>query len=114
SNAREAMPFGGTLSISVENVTENPKDELPFLERDYVRILLEDTGIGIPKNQLRKIFDPYYTTKPLGAQKGLGLGLAICYSIIRKHNGFIDVVSNVDSGTKVTVYLPAIRNDSDP
>lgn len=114
SNAREAMPFGGTLSISVENVTENPKDELPFLERDYVRILLEDTGIGISKNELRKIFDPYYTTKPLGAQKGLGLGLAICYSIIKKHNGFIDVVSNVDSGTKVTVYLPATRNDSDP
>jgi len=113
-NAREAMPAGGTLNISAENVTENPKDELFFLERDYVRILLEDTGIGIPKNQLRKIFDPYYTTKPLGAQKGMGLGLAICYSIIKKHNGFIDVVSNVDSGTKVNVYLPAARNDCDP
>lgn len=113
-NAREAMPSGGTLSISLENVTENPKDELPFLERDYVRISLEDTGIGIPKNQIRKIFDPYYTTKPLGIQKGMGLGLALCYSIIKKHNGFIEVTSNVNSGTKVNVYLPALRNDVDP
>jgi PAS domain S-box-containing protein len=113
SNAREAMPSGGILSISVENVTENPKDELPFLERDYVRISIEDTGSGIPKNQLQKIFDPYYTTKPLGTQKGMGLGLAICYSIVKEHNGFIDVESNVDSGTKVNVYLPALRNDAD-
>jgi len=112
SNAREAMPSGGNLSISMENVTENPKDELPFLERDYVRISIEDTGSGIPKNQLQRIFDPYYTTKPLGTQKGMGLGLAICYSIVKKHNGFIDVESSVDSGTKVNIYLPALRNDS--
>lgn len=113
-NACEAMPSGGVLLISMENVTENPKDELPFLERDYVRISLEDSGPGIPENQLRKIFDPYYTTKPLGVQKGMGLGLAICYSIIKKHKGFIDVVSNIDSGTKVNVYLPAVENDADP
>lgn len=114
SNAAEAMPNGGSLSISAVNVTESPKDELPFLEREYVRISLADTGIGIPKNQIRKIFDPYYTTKPLGIQKGMGLGLAICYSIIKRHNGFIEVISNVDSGTNVNVYLPALRKDADP
>jgi len=107
SNAREAMPSGGTLKITIENVTANPKDELPLLERDYVCISIEDSGSGIPKNHLQRIFDPYYTTKPLGIQKGMGLGLAICYSIIKKHDGFIDVESSVDTGTKVSVYLPS-------
>jgi PAS domain S-box-containing protein len=111
SNAREAMPSGGALKISAENVTANPKDELPLLERDYVRISAEDTGSGIPKDQLQRIFDPYYTTKPLGVQKGMGLGLAICYSIIKKHDGFIDVESIIDAGTRVSVYLPAAMND---
>ena len=112
-NARESMPLGGAVSISVENVTENPKDELPFLERDYVRVSIKDTGSGIPQSQLQRIFEPYFSTKPLGTQKGMGLGLAICYSIVKKHHGFIEVESNVDSGTKVNVYLPAARNDSD-
>jgi len=110
SNAREAMPSGGSLKILVENVTANPKDELPLLERDYVRISAEDTGPGIPKNQLQRIFDPYYTTKPLGIQKGMGLGLAICYSIIKKHDGFIDVESTVNEGTKLSIYLPSATN----
>jgi len=110
TNAREAMTSGGTLKITIDNVTANPKDELPLLERDYVRISFEDSGSGIPKNQLQKIFDPYYTTKPLGIQKGMGLGLAICYSIIKKHDGFIDVESSVNSGTKVSVYLPSANH----
>jgi two-component system, cell cycle sensor histidine kinase and response regulator CckA len=111
SNAREAMPSGGTLTISAENVKANPKDELPLLERNYVCISIEDTGLGIPKNHLQRIFDPYYTTKPLGIQKGMGLGLAICYSIIKKHDGFIDVESSVEAGTKVSIFLPAAGND---
>ena len=93
SNAREAMMSGGSLTISVENVTASPKDELPLLERNYVRVSIEDTGSGIPKNYLQRIFDPYFTTKPLGVQKGMGLGLAICYSIVKKHEGFLDVQS---------------------
>jgi PAS domain S-box-containing protein len=114
SNAREAMPTGGTLTISAENVKANPKDELPLLERHYVRTSVKDTGLGIPKNHLQRIFDPYYTTKPLGIQKGMGLGLAICYSIIKKHDGFIDVESSVEAGTQVSVYLPAARIDAVP
>ena len=109
SNAREAMPSGGTLTISAENVKANPKDALFLLERNYVRISIEDTGLGIPKNHLQRIFDPYYTTKPLGIQKGMGLGLAICYSIIKKHDGFIDVESSVEAGTKVSIYLPVFE-----
>lgn len=107
SNAREAMPSGGILKVTVDNVTASPKDELPLLERDYVRISVEDSGKGIPNNHLQRIFDPYYTTKPLGTQKGMGLGLAISYAIIKKHDGFIDVESSVDTGTKVSIYLPS-------
>jgi PAS domain S-box-containing protein len=114
SNAREAMPAGGTLKISAENVKANPKDELPLLERDYVCISVEDSGSGIPKSQLQKIFDPYFTTKPLGIQKGMGLGLAICYSIIKRHDGFIDVESNVDKGTRISVYLPSVNDSNSP
>ena len=103
------MTSGGTLTISAENVKANPKDELPLLERNYVRVSIEDTGLGIPKNYLQRIFDPYFTTKPLGIQKGMGLGLAICYSIIKKHEGFIDVESSVEAGTKVSIYLPVFE-----
>lgn len=110
TNAREAMTSGGTLRVTIDNVTANPKDELPLLERDYVCITIEDSGKGIPKNHVQKIFDPYYTTKPLGIQKGMGLGLAICYSIIKKHDGFIDVESGINSGTKVSVYLPSANH----
>ena len=112
SNAREAMPSGGILTISAENVKANPKDELPLLERNYVCITVKDTGLGIPKNHLQRIFDPYYTTKPLGVQKGMGLGLAICYSIIKKHDGFIDVESSVEAGTKFSIYMPAAISDT--
>jgi PAS domain S-box-containing protein len=112
SNAREAMPSGGTLTISAENVKASPKNELPLLERNYVRVSIEDTGLGIPKNHLQRIFDPYYTTKPLGVQKGMGLGLAICYSIIKKHDGFIDVESSMEAGTKVRIYLPTAVSDN--
>jgi PAS domain S-box-containing protein len=111
TNAREAMASGGTLFVSAENITSTPKDELPLLERTYVRLSIQDNGSGIPKAYLSRIFDPYFTTKELGNQKGMGLGLAICYSIVNKHKGFIDVQSVIGVGTTVNIYLPACDDE---
>jgi nitrogen-specific signal transduction histidine kinase/ActR/RegA family two-component response regulator len=104
-NAEQAMPDGGTIEITARNVRA-PKKELPSLPKGrYVEIAVRDTGIGIPANYLRKIFDPYFTTK----EKGSGLGLATSYSIVKNHGGLIDVVSAPGTGTTFFIYLPAIE-----
>jgi two-component system cell cycle sensor histidine kinase/response regulator CckA len=106
-NAREAMPQGGTVTISFENVRITRGDYLPLNDGDYVKISLQDEGLGIKKEHLERIFDPYFTTKDVGSQKGVGLGLAIAYSIIKKHSGHIAVESSVGGGTTFHIYLPA-------
>ncbi|HEV8132616.1 MAG TPA: ATP-binding protein [Acidobacteriota bacterium] len=103
-NADQAMPQGGTISIRAENVqvtTEQPIAELH--PGGYVKVNVQDNGVGIASGDLGRIFDPYFTTK----QKGSGLGLATTYSIIQKHGGHITVDSEVDKGTTFTFYLPA-------
>jgi len=110
SNSREAMMSGGSLTISVENVTASPKNELPLLERDYVRVSIEDTGSGIPKNYLQRIFDPYFTTKPLGVQKGMGLGLAICYSIVKMKVLVVDDFATMRKIVKNVLRQISIEN----
>ncbi len=105
-NSVQAMPDGGTLSIRAENEAIHQTAEIQGVRippGNYIRIEIEDEGIGIPQKYLDKIFDPYFTTK----QDGSGLGLAICYSIIRKHGGYILVASEVGKGTVFTIYLPA-------
>lgn len=99
-NAVQAMPDGGIIRITAENVSAVPKN-LPA-DRRYVRVSLQDNGVGIPEENLACIFDPYFTTKP----KGNGLGLATVYSIIRNHRGLIRVESHVDEGTVFHLYLP--------
>lgn len=111
-NAKEAMPHGGTITISFENVRISREDYLPLKEGDYVRISFQDEGTGIKKEHLDRIFDPYFTTKDAGSQKGVGLGLAIAYSIIKKHNGHIAVESNIGGGTIFHIYLPAFSNEA--
>jgi len=102
-NAQQSMPEGGYIDIIAENfILSNPK-ELPIKSGNYVRIIIKDYGIGIPKNHLNKIFDPFFTTK----QKGSGLGLTIAYSIVKKHDGYIQVESEQNKGTTVFIYLPA-------
>jgi len=101
-NAVEASPAGGSISVKGENVAYRRKDEKPF-----IKVTISDRGKGISKECLGSVFDPYFTTKDMGALKGTGLGLSISYSIIKKHGGDITVQSEVGKGTSVSVYLPA-------
>jgi PAS domain S-box-containing protein len=102
-NAQQAMPLGGTIDITARNIMLDD-DEIPALKKgNYIKISVKDYGIGIQKELIPKIFDPFFTTKT----KGHGLGLASCYSIIKKHNGFIDVESEPGKGSIFHVYLPA-------
>ena len=99
-NAQDAMPEGGTITILARNVLQSMPGSP---EKRFVKITIEDTGHGIPEDNLKKIFDPYFTTK----KKGSGLGLATVYSIVRNHGGTIDVVSVPRKGTTLHMFLPA-------
>jgi signal transduction histidine kinase/ActR/RegA family two-component response regulator len=107
-NAREAMPNGGVVSVRAENVVLSGTEQPPLPAGDYVQVSIADQGIGIPKDVLPKIFDPYFSTKQRGDRKGMGLGLTICHSIVHKHEGAITVESAVRVGTTFDIYLPAI------
>ncbi|MGB9595145.1 MAG: hybrid sensor histidine kinase/response regulator [Candidatus Poribacteria bacterium] len=102
-NAVQAMPKGGIINISAQNVSL--KDgEVPLLNQgNYIKISIQDHGIGISKDNLQRIFDPYFTTK----RDGTGLGLTVSFYIIRNHNGQILVDSELGVGTTFYIYLPA-------
>ncbi len=102
-NADQAMPEGGIITIKAENIHLNGDENLPLKNGNYIKIGIEDNGIGIPEKYLSQIFDPFFTTK----QKGSGLGLSTVYSIIKRHNGYITAVSKQWLGTSFYIYLPA-------
>ncbi|MBE9005034.1 response regulator [Fortiea sp. LEGE XX443] len=109
-NARDAMPNGGTLTITAENllIDENyARMNLDAQVGPYIVITVCDTGIGIPEEILDRIFEPFFTTKPVG--QGTGLGLSTVLGIVKSHNGFVNVQSQVGSGTCFRVYLPAVQ-----
>ena len=113
-NSREAMPNGGTINITARN-TELELDELPPLKAGkYVVIAITDCGMGIAREDMYKIFDPYFSNKERGNKKGMGLGLTIAYSIIKKHGGTITVESEQDIGTTAYLYLPALESEPVP
>lgn len=102
-NARQAMPDGGRLYVTLENATVS-NEKPPHLEQGkYIKVTVRDEGIGVEPKYLDRIFDPYFSTK----QTGSGLGLATTYSIITKHGGHIGVDSTPGVGTTFTLYLPA-------
>ncbi len=111
TNAKEAMPDGGVIDVIAENTTTGTNIRT-MGKGNYVRIIIKDRGIGIPRENLSKIFDPYFTTKENKDRGGIGLGLAICDSIIKYHNGLITVESLVGVGTTFMVYLSATPNDA--
>ena len=106
-NAKEVMPHGGTLTILGENLHISDQDSLPMRSGKYLKISIRDTGAGIAPENLAKVFDPYYSTKDMYSQKGLGLGLAVCYSVMKKHDGLITVESEVGKGTVFLLFFPA-------
>jgi len=102
-NARQAMPDGGSLDIYCENTGVTESDNvLDMPQQRYIKVTVKDSGVGIPPEMIDSIFDPYFTTK----QQGNGLGLALSYSIINKHGGYITVDSTQDEGTTFTMFLP--------
>lgn len=102
-NANQAMPDGGIILIRAENVDIDTQKAIPLSEGKYIMVSVRDQGVGIPKEYISKIFDPFFSTK----QRGSGLGLASCYSIIISHGGYIAVESEPGSGSTFTFYLPA-------
>jgi len=92
-NAVDAMPVGGLIKIKT------------LLQNNYVEIVFEDTGIGMTDEVIEKIFDPFYTTK---GEKGTGMGMSEVYGLVKRHNGFINIDSNVGSWTKIIFRFPAV------
>ena len=111
NNAKDAMPDGGCLSVTLQRevVNKTMAEAIPNAdEGNYLVWSIGDTGVGIPSEQIGKIFEPFYTTKEIS--KGTGLGLSIVAGIIKGHKGFITVESIVDRGTTFHVYLPEAQD----
>jgi CheY-like chemotaxis protein len=112
-NAMDAMPEGGELRIKMDH---GYIDRLiggfdNLVAGDYIILTVSDTGTGIEKNDLKHIFEPFYSKKKMG-RSGSGLGLSIVYGIVKDHNGYIDVKSEVDKGSDFVVYLPVVKVES--
>lgn len=107
-NAIQAMPEGGTLTITSSNAGIV---RIGGSQKNAVKIVIEDTGVGIPKENLNKLFTPFFTTKEKG--KGVGLGLSVAHGIIGKHKGKMEVESELDIGTTFTIYLEAMDEKKD-
>lgn len=107
-NARDSMPNGGILSISAENFWVDESYARMHVDAEigsYIVITISDTGTGIPPEIIDRIFDPFFTTKEIG--KGTGLGLSTVVGIVKNHNGFVNVYSEVGKGSIFKVYLPS-------
>ncbi|MBN2534922.1 MAG: PAS domain-containing protein [Spirochaetales bacterium] len=102
-NAEQAMPEGGIITVKARNEQVTSSGIIPLHPGKYILITIADIGKGIPEKYLKKIFDPYFSTK----QRGRGLGLTITFSIIKQHGGYLSINSKPGEGTTATIYLPA-------
>ena len=108
TNARDAMPDGGTLSIKTEKIElhESITNQISLDPGNYIQISVTDTGKGISREVKERIFEPFFTTKDMG--KGTGLGLSIVYGIVKQHNGEITLYSEENEGTTIKIFLPLV------
>jgi len=105
----------GIINLSAENIHIDTQNPLSLKQGKYLKVSIEDNGIGIPEENRDQVFDPYFSTKERGVQKGMGLGLSICHSIITRHEGNITVKSEEGVGTTLHLYLPALdKEPSEP
>jgi PAS domain S-box-containing protein len=111
SNAAEAMPDGGELTIETRNHYFDPHqrgfEEIP--EGDYCILVVGDTGTGIPEADLEKVFEPFYTSKKMG-RSGTGLGMAVVWGTVKDHGGYIRIESRIGTGTAIRLFFPATRS----
>jgi len=112
SNAAEAMPGGGNIFVSTESryIDRPIRGYDNVKEGDYVILTVSDTGAGISKEDMERIFEPFYTKKVMG-RSGTGLGMAVVWGTVKDHKGYIDVQSNEGRGTTFTLYFPVIRKE---
>ncbi|MHC4457800.1 MAG: ATP-binding protein [Planctomycetota bacterium] len=110
SNAAEAIPAGGCITIVTENMyIDKPLEGYDGVEEgDYVVLSVSDTGVGISQDNLKRIFEPFYTKKVMG-KSGTGLGMAVVWGTVKDHNGYIDVHSKQGEGTVIKLYFPVTR-----
>ncbi len=111
-NAAEAMDGRGELNVEICYVTgkaESERTGQPLAEKEYVRVSIEDSGPGIEEQLFDKVFDPYFSTKQRGTQKGMGLGLTIAHAIVNKHGGVVRLHSEPGNGCTALIYLPVGR-----
>ncbi len=111
TNARDAMPKGGTLHVEVRRARLGAADRPlhAWVEPgSYVSVALSDTGVGMDAQTLARVFEPFFTTKPVGV--GTGLGMSMAYGLVKQHRGYLHIYSEVGQGTTAKVYFPALRD----
>jgi signal transduction histidine kinase len=107
-NAVQAMPNGGEITVSAQNFLVGEREVLPLDKGQYVQISVSDQGQGISPEHIDKVFDPYFSTKPMGS----GLGLTTTFSVIKRHKGYITVNSKLEVGTTFDIFLPFFTRNS--
>src|SRR5690242_11707026 len=115
TNARDAMPKGGTLHVEVRRARLGAADRPlhAWVEPgSYVSVALSDTGVGMNAQTLARVFEPFFTTKPVGV--GTGLGMSMAYGLVKQHRGYLHLYSEVGQGTTAKVYFPAVRGRGGP
>nr|WP_312576818.1 response regulator [Sedimentibacter sp.] len=110
-NSRDAMGMGGVIKIGAEDIVISEEEVLSHGEiikkGEYIRIFVEDNGVGMKEETLEKMFEPYFSTK--NKSKGTGLGLSVVFGTVKSHSGFVNVISKLYNGTKIEIYLPSFK-----